>query len=418
MDAKIVFGILCDSIEEFTAHATFINAVLDADVTLGEVQVRFANMELLNKQIRESYGNLKRLELTVKDRTEVETRFRIYNQSCYATMGKFQELIRRRQASETSAVVPPQMVHRPKVKFPEIKLPEFKGELEKWTEFRDRFESLVNRNNELSKIDKFNYLLSAVQLPSDQQSVLQNFPLSEENYDEAWKAVCERYNDTRKLKSQHFNSLLNVNRMSSESPSELRRVLDSFASNFTALDLLGTTHDDFRVHIVQARLDDQTLKDWRKWIDEEEPTWPRMKEFLTRQWRTLDSIPQKSGIQMHQADTTEDSSTPTTTASCATLSCHWCQEPHLLYSCSKFLAASMQERRNFVDRKKLCNICFSPSHSHVQCRYATTRQCRVCKGAHNQLEVTSQTSSNSRRFSSRIPSTIKIPQLPGAMERT
>jgi Protein of unknown function (DUF1759) len=95
-----------------------------------------------------------------------------------------------------------------KIKFPQIKLPEFNGSLDKWIEFRDKFESLVNGNTDLSNIEKFHYLHAAIQLPAGQQNVLQNFALSDAAYEEAWKAVCERYDDKRKLKSQHYSALL------------------------------------------------------------------------------------------------------------------------------------------------------------------------------------------------------------------
>lgn len=278
--------------------------------------------------------------------------------------------------------------HRsPKIKFPVIKLPEFNGALDKWIEFRDKFESLVNGNPDLTNIEKFHYLHSAIQLPAGQQNVLQNFALSEDAYEEAWLAVRERYDDKRKLKSQQFNTLLTVKKMSGESPAELRRILDSFSSSFTALDLLGATNDDFRVHVVQYRLDDQTLKDWQKFLDDEEPTWPLMKEFLTKQWRTLDSVPVPQKRQQQLPGKSSDNKPHTLKSfagsSPSPLSCVLCKNPHNLYSCPKFQAMSVSERFNFATEKGLCRNCLSSSHAQRNC--TSSNRCKTCKKNHHSM---------------------------------
>ena len=45
-----------------------------------------------------------------------------------------------------------------RVKLPKISLPQFRGNLMKWTAFWDSFTSAVHTNDQLSEIDKFNYL--------------------------------------------------------------------------------------------------------------------------------------------------------------------------------------------------------------------------------------------------------------------
>ena len=45
-----------------------------------------------------------------------------------------------------------------KVKSPELKIPKFNGNILKWHEFWDQFESSIHSREHISKIDKFNYL--------------------------------------------------------------------------------------------------------------------------------------------------------------------------------------------------------------------------------------------------------------------
>ncbi|KOX69524.1 hypothetical protein WN51_06583 [Melipona quadrifasciata] len=63
----------------------------------------------------------------------------------------------------------------PLIRLPTIALPQFHGTLGEWVYFRDSFESLINRNESLSNIDRFHYLKSAVKGKT--------LPVSNSNYD-------------------------------------------------------------------------------------------------------------------------------------------------------------------------------------------------------------------------------------------
>lgn len=45
------------------------------------------------------------------------------------------------------------------VKLPQIHLPEFSGAYDKWTQYKETFEALISKNQSLSKVQKFYYLL-------------------------------------------------------------------------------------------------------------------------------------------------------------------------------------------------------------------------------------------------------------------
>lgn len=46
---------------------------------------------------------------------------------------------------------------------PKLVLPKFKGDVTKWSGFSKSFDSTVNRNRDISKVDKFNYLHSLLE---------------------------------------------------------------------------------------------------------------------------------------------------------------------------------------------------------------------------------------------------------------
>ncbi|KOX76554.1 hypothetical protein WN51_11760 [Melipona quadrifasciata] len=71
----------------------------------------------------------------------------------------------------------------PSIRLPAIALPQFHGSLGEWFYFRDSFESLINRNESLSNIDRFHYLKSAVK--GEPARALKTLPVSDSSYDAA-----------------------------------------------------------------------------------------------------------------------------------------------------------------------------------------------------------------------------------------
>ncbi|KOX68287.1 hypothetical protein WN51_07968 [Melipona quadrifasciata] len=72
----------------------------------------------------------------------------------------------------------------PVARLPVIALPQFHGALEEWVCFCDSFENMIHRNELLTNIDRFHYLISAVK-----------GELSDRNYEAAWE--CENAMRTR-----------------------------------------------------------------------------------------------------------------------------------------------------------------------------------------------------------------------------
>ncbi|XP_025407091.1 uncharacterized protein LOC112681042 [Sipha flava] len=86
---------------------------------------------------------------------------------------------------------------------PKIDLPKYDGNLIQWKPFRDKFVSLIRRNDNLSKIDRFHYLLSC--LSDLALSCISSLPLTNSNYDIAWKTLMNRYYIQRLLTSAHLD---------------------------------------------------------------------------------------------------------------------------------------------------------------------------------------------------------------------
>ena len=82
-----------------------------------------------------------------------------------------------------------------KPRLPKLVLPKFKGEITKFKSFWDSFDSAVNKNADLSSVDKFNYLHAL--LEGQAARAIQGLTLSESNYQAAVEIFHDRFGKTQ-----------------------------------------------------------------------------------------------------------------------------------------------------------------------------------------------------------------------------
>lgn len=301
------------------------------------------------------------------------------------------------------------------VKLPTLSLPVFDGKPENWVTFKDLFLSVIH-GQQLSDVEKFRYLKSHVKIEGT-SNVLDQYTLTEAGYANAWEALCNRYDDKRRIATKHLKALLTTNGMKKGSSSELRQLLDTFEANLSALDKCGlplSNDTDLAnalvVRLVVQCLDNDTRKEWNKFLKEDFATWTCMKEFLTAHWRSLDDFdsqaaprsstdvkatkpaaPNNSGRALVGTETQNDQQRE--------IRCTECSEDHFISRCPRFLAMSVESRRQVVINNRLCWNCLSKGHRQNVCK--STYTCKNCKGKHHSLLHTD----NPRLSPSREPST-------------
>ncbi|UYV83547.1 hypothetical protein LAZ67_23001438 [Cordylochernes scorpioides] len=92
------------------------------------------------------------------------------------------------------------------VKLPKLTMERFYGEISQWLNFWNAFDSSINRNEHLTKKDKFNYLKAY--LGGTAAQTVEGFCLSEENYDKAVELLKNRFGKGERLIDVHMNNLL------------------------------------------------------------------------------------------------------------------------------------------------------------------------------------------------------------------
>ncbi|XP_050059717.1 uncharacterized protein LOC114119834 [Aphis gossypii] len=88
---------------------------------------------------------------------------------------------------------------------PKIELPSFDGSVTNWCAFRDTFKSLVHEDSNIDNVHKFNFLSQS--LTGSALSVIKSIPLSAANYNVAWAALTDRFENKRLLATAHLDKL-------------------------------------------------------------------------------------------------------------------------------------------------------------------------------------------------------------------
>lgn len=286
------------------------------------------------------------------------------------------------------------------VQLPQIKLNKFSGNPVEWTSFYELFKSLIHDNSKLSKIEKFQYLVSA--LSDEPLRLVKHLPLVSTNYDIALDALQHRYDSKRLLISTYWGNLVNSPRATAHSVNALRSLLNTYSENIAALANYKVDLWDFTLFnwLIQ-KVDSNTQERFElQHSNAEIPTYENLYKFLTEQCKALESSNMTSTLLYtpSQVSNTKSSSSfnrkqfthaPKQISSNSSLvvtnnpkqtSCFVCKGDHTIFKCDMFLNKLPRERYNFIKECKRCVNCFG-THNFSSCSSQST--CRICQKRHH-----------------------------------
>lgn len=365
----------------FDTQLKFFQSDAVKNISVENMEVRYERMKLIASEIdklqRKYYA-----QLQANEDDEISDRIKRFDGKYCEIAGQILKHMRKNTPSTSSQPSETNRVKTSLAKTPRIPLPEFDGSPDKWIKFRDMFKSLVHNSDSFSNIEKFHYLQAGMKIPASESNILSMFPHTADNYEKAWNAVCQRYDDKRKLLNYHLTSLHAIKKMTNNSPQELRRIIDSFESHISSLAQLGFefNQDDSYVNLifvflVSRSIDEETLKEWKKDTPCDTPTYAELHSFLLARWRSLDDIP-------HQKQRTAKTFVSNNSNRKAD-KCSMCSDSHWIGSCAAFKTLSVSDRHNVVTSKQLCVNCLSKSHSLAQC--SSQQTCKTCNEQHHSL---------------------------------
>ena len=124
------------------------------------------------------------------------------------------------------------------VKLPKIEIRKFYGDPVNWRTFYDSFISAVDRNQNLSGVEKMNYLSNLVK--GEAESTIRGLTLCNDNYKICLKMLQDRYGDPQVLISAHMNKLLNLEKIRNlHDLKALRSLCDQVEAQVRSLNAFG-----------------------------------------------------------------------------------------------------------------------------------------------------------------------------------
>ncbi|XP_066927907.1 uncharacterized protein [Clytia hemisphaerica] len=263
-------------------------------------------------------------------------------------------------------------------KLPKLTLQKFNGDSLKWKPFLDSFNIAVGENDELSGVEKMNYLKSLLTEKAEQ--TISGLALSNENYPIAMKLLEERFGDEQIIISSHMNKLLELPKiMNVRDIIGLRILYDTAESQIRSLQAFGLlvkNYGPLLVPVILSKLPD-SLKliisqksDSDIW-DAENILKVLQKEILAREklntiGETVSDFGEFAGLHVGGGESRKSS-------------CTFCDGKHKSHNCRT--VSNIEARKQIIRRKGLCFVCLEKGHLSKNCRRNFT--CFKCGKKHH-----------------------------------
>lgn len=265
---------------------------------------------------------------------------------------------------------------------PKLKIKSFSGDLTEWKGFHDLYESAIHNNPNYTKCQKFQLLKGY--LTDRAYEIIARIPETNENYDEAWRKLCTRYNKLGVIAHTYIGRFLDLPTIPKQSAPLLRDIYDNADEILSGLKALGNSaesRDIWLIHILLKKLDANTTQEWSKFT-KSNTDFPSFKEFMA--FLDTTCIALESTIS---TTTARGSSKPTVRAYNATMvkskECTMCKEDHELFQCPQFKNLNIRQRKEFVGSKRICYNCLKLGHLSRDCFSRST--CHSCQRKHHTL---------------------------------
>ena len=146
------------------------------------------------------------------------------------------------------------------VKLPKMKLKSFSGNPIEWLSFWDSFQASVDKNSDISGVDKMNYLSGL--LKGEAARVIQGLPLSESNYKRAVDLLKEGCGQKQVLINAHMDALLKIPAATND-VKKLRSLYDAcegYIHGLESLDVYPESYGDLLIPIVMKKLPEEVRR--------------------------------------------------------------------------------------------------------------------------------------------------------------
>ncbi|EFA12470.1 hypothetical protein TcasGA2_TC016139 [Tribolium castaneum] len=114
---------------------------------------------------------------------------------------------------------------RTNITLPQVKIPTFSRNYEKWAEFEDTFGKLVHENKMLSEVEKMQYL--KIHISGEVARVIQHFHITSDNYEAAWEILDKKFNNRKLTVSKLVDKIFDLPQLYQESFVKIKELHDT-----------------------------------------------------------------------------------------------------------------------------------------------------------------------------------------------
>ncbi|XP_039299280.1 uncharacterized protein LOC120355056 isoform X5 [Nilaparvata lugens] len=364
------------------------------------------------KLLQTDVQDLKDRYIEIKDKLESLDSDNFNDEEHFATLDEFLSVTAiinkhihnfEKAHGQTDANIAPAPVAQPaptnsNFRLPEIPLPTFDGNFDKWLDFKAGFSSIIVNNDSVEPSIKYQYLKQA--LSGEALNRIANSPPGD--FKLAWSLLTQRYNSVILIADSHISAIMNPPSLNSKSAQSWRTFIDHQKLNITALESLELdieVKDLLFMHLIVSRFDANTLRDWERSNSVKDKTsLDNLWTFMEQQHKVSQYVSfglgshaqsaqrlvnNQSGNGKPSHNSINNNSRPSTSSTFVKYSgCLFCNDTnHNVFRCNTFLNMAPTARLNAVQQKNLCRNCLRPFSKDHQCFGA----CRDCGKAHHSL---------------------------------
>lgn len=275
----------------------------------------------------------------------------------------------------------------PKLKLPNVKLPEFDGRPDSYNKFMEILENVLSKYN-LSQFEKFSYLKQ--QVYGSARKIVDSVPDSDSCYDVAKGLLKEAFSDKT---TQQFAVIENILNLKLNSLSESYSWISNVRVLVQQLENLQITSDTFSQYFLWRGLSPHFKQQYIAVTGKSKPC---LEDLVKNAFPVFDRIKESSGSPIseigtvargevtamatkvdHSARNTEKAQSRSTCALCH--SCRW-PSNHRISCCPKFNSPIL--KINKIKEMNGCLKCGLLNHTIKDCKFKFSGKCFKCSKFH------------------------------------
>ena len=278
-----------------------------------------------------------------------------------------------------------------KAKLPKLSLKRFSGDPTQWHAFWDSFSAAVHENDDVSRVDKFNYLRSL--LDGAAASAIEGFSLTKENYEAAVNLLKDRFANTQIIVSSHMDALLKLNVIVDICDLHKIRILfDKIETHVRSLQNLGISSECYgsllipvivnklpeELQLIISRKLEKGKWDVDKFMEEFKAEL-EARERCSMSRNTRSTNKRDGGYQNRGKFPYTSASLLAGKEQPYTPTCVYCNQPHSAVKCN--VVTKESARRAILRRKGKCFSCLKSGHLAKSC--PSKFNCHKCNKRHH-----------------------------------